>query len=144
MQTSRIHRYVSFKGVFFYVGSSCDTFFKTNKISKPLWCLESAEVTLQFLWNWLTKFCSLQRERMFIIPPVRLFGFYHFLCNWPVLQDKLERKLEADELCVSHLGHWEAKNDTSNKSLRPSSRCTLTSPLKIKMEKNIYQRKKTV
>lgn len=59
---------------------------------------------------------ALQRERLFVIPPDRLLGFCHFLCNWTVLQDKLERKLEDDELGVSHR---EAKHDAPNWSLRP-------------------------
>ena len=70
---------------------------------------------------------ALQRERLFVIPPVRLLGFYYFLGNWPVLQDKLERELETDELGVSHVGHREAKNNTLGSSSRP----TQLSPLKI-------------
>ena len=90
---------------------------------------------------------ALQREKLFAFPPVRLLGFYHFLCNWLVLQDKLERKLEteADELDVSHLGPREANNDTSDCSLRPpGSTHTLLCALKIVVEKNICLRKKTV
>lgn len=55
---------------------------------------------------------ALQREWLFVIPLVWLLGFHHFLWNWPVLQDKLERELETDELGVSYLGHREAKNDS--------------------------------
>lgn len=55
---------------------------------------------------------ALQREWLFVIPPVGLLEFCHFLWNWPVLQDKLERELETDELGVSSLVHREAKNDS--------------------------------
>ena len=101
----------------FYAGRVCDTFFKTNKSSKPLRCLGSAEVTLQFL---LFIFFS---PVPFKLAPLLLHGLWSFkgkgcllflpsgcsdsitfYVNWPVLQDKLERKLEADELSVSHLG----------------------------------------
>lgn len=74
---------------------------------------------------------ALQRERVFVIPPVRLLGFYYFLGNWPVLQDKLERELETDEPGVSHVGHRKAKNDTLGSSSTP----TLLSPLKIMVGK---------
>lgn len=54
----------------------------------------------------------LQREWLFVIPPVGLLGFYHSLWNRPVFQEELERELETDELGVSHLSHREAKNDS--------------------------------
>lgn len=104
------------------------------------------KLALQMLHGTLNA-AALQRERLFAIPPVRLLRFYHFLCNWLVLQDKLERKLEteADELDVSHLGPREVKNDTSNWSFRPpGSTHTLLCALKIVVEKNICLRKKTI
>lgn len=56
-----------------------------------------------------------------VIPPFRLLRFYHFFCHWPVLQDKLERKLATEELGVGHLDNRGAKTDAPNPSLRPPS-----------------------
>jgi hypothetical protein len=49
MQTPGLHRCMCFKGIFFYAETSYATFFKTNKSSKPLRFLRSAEVTFQLL-----------------------------------------------------------------------------------------------